>query len=339
MPRHDEDDNGEGDMTPTAENIEPSSKSADTRNPSHTTVLDAVVEIIITHASSIANHASETTKRLPKSVSAKMIITIWELDDERYYTLTFTSTDSNSSAIPSTRVQSRQVKRREITRASSSGGGSRTSVSSPSSSSGSIHGSNKSSTVTSPTTAPMSLSPFPPLGPPGAVSDQSTTTAFSHLQKVIMMKDALLDTTEVPILAMWADESVAIPNRAARRLFSTKLAPGIIMDGAALVSQWNVYDEDFKVQLQPSEYPIAVLIRTQTPFANKRVGMLDPESGKKIILDVLGEAITGDNGEFLAGLISCRDVTAMSNKLAEQVEKDEQRFRLICESLPQMVSI
>jgi PAS domain S-box-containing protein len=55
-------------------------------------------------------------------------------------------------------------------------------------------------------------------------------------------------------------------------------------------------------------------------------------------LDCSGEVIKDPNtGEFLAGVVTCHDVTKMTNKLAEQVEKDEQRFELICDSMPQMI--
>ena len=152
------------------------------------------------------------------------------------------------------------------------------------------------------------------------------------------MKDALLDNTEVPILAMWKDESLAIPNRAARRLFHPTADLNQVKDGFDLLSKWHVWDETFTTRLDPSEYPISVLIRTQSPFSNRKIGIYDPDTDRKIVFDCLGEAVTDEQtGEFLAGIVTCRDITSMTQQINEIREKDEQRFQLICDSMPQMI--
>src|SRR6266699_1910613 len=84
---------------------------------------------------------------------------------------------------------------------------------------GSGHDSGSPCYRVSPNAVSLSSSPFPPLGPPSRASISSTP---SVLQKVIMTKDALLDKTQMPILAMWKDGSVSFPNKAARRLFQPK---------------------------------------------------------------------------------------------------------------------
>jgi hypothetical protein len=190
----------EGDVTPTAEKREPLSRKPGSGKNS--IVHDAVVEVFINHENlSPSFFARPNQNPEIRHTFAKMIITIWEIDEEKFFTLTFTSTDSTLTSLPSSRGQSRQV-----TRASKQnsfglrGLGSRTSQSSTSTSSGrsSSHGgSSNSSAITSPTNASMSASPFPPLGPP---SRSTISSAPSSLQKVIMMKDALLDNTEIPII-------------------------------------------------------------------------------------------------------------------------------------------
>jgi PAS domain-containing protein len=68
------------------------------------------------------------------------------------------------------------------------------------------------------------------------------------------------------------------------------------------------------------------------------IGLIDPDTGNKLIFDVLGEAIRDEStGEFLAGLITCRDITEFREEIAEIKERDEERFQLICESMPQMI--
>lgn len=166
-----------------------------------------------------------------------MIISIFEIEDEKYFLLTFTSTETNQSGLPSPKRSSRKIHNPKFKIGSSNGSKSSSSLSrSNPSSASSEHGSNHdssqgssgSSVITSPTNAPMSSSPFPPLGPPSRVNKSG---APSILQKVIVLKDALLDNTEVPILAMWKDESLTIPNKAARRLFAREADMSTVKTG------------------------------------------------------------------------------------------------------------
>jgi PAS domain-containing protein len=328
-----ESESSEGDVTPTAERAEPSKRSS--THKSRSTVHDAVVEVIINHENmSPACLARAHQRPTSKHVLAKMIISVWEIDDEKFFTLTFTNTDANHSSLSNSRGTSRQVMRAATH--SSRGSGTHSSPSSVSSGRSSNQGEGStSSAVTSPTNTNMSSSPFPPLGPP---SRTTISSAPSSLQKVIMMKDALLDNTRVPIVAMWKDESLTIPNRACRRLYPTNADLTKVKDGFDLVSKWPMWDETFTTQLDPSEYPLSVLVRTQTPFEHMKIGMYDPETGSKIVFDCLGEALRDEHtGEFLAGIITCRDITSMTEQMNEIKEKDEQRFELICESMPQMI--
>lgn len=328
---------GEDDVTPTTERAEPITRRPST-NKNSSTVHDAVVEVFINHENlSSAYFARPNRKPACRHTSAKMIITIWEIDEEKFFTLTFTSTDSTQMSLPSSKGQSRQVIRAsKHTSIGSRGSGSHSSPSSVSSGRSSNHGgSSNSSAITSPTNVSMSASPFPPLGPP---SRSIVSSSPSTLQKVIMMKDALLDTTQVPILAMWKDESLTIPNKAARRLFHPSADLTKVKDRFDLVSKWHIWDEAFTKRLDPSEYPISVLIRTQTPFESRKIGIWDSETDRKLVMDCLGEAIRDERtGEFLAGIITCRDITSMTEQMNEIKEKDEQRFKLICDSMPQMI--
>lgn len=328
-------ESGEGDITPTAERAEPvigASKSHHERP----TVHDAVVEVII--AQEKVSQSAFVTKHSKgvRHTFAKMIITVWEIEDESFYTLTFTNTDTNQTTLPTSR-QPRQVTRAAKHRSFGSvGSGSHSSPSSGGSGKSSNQGgsSSSSSAITSPTNASMSTSPFPPLGPP---SQASLSSAPSTLQKIILMKDALMDTTSVPILAMWRDESLTIPNKAARRLFHPTADLTNVKDGYDLVTKWHVWDETFTTRMDPSEYPISVLIKTQTPFSSRKIGLIDPETNRKLVFDCLGEAIRDEEGTFLAGVVTCRDITTMTEVITEIKAKDEQRFQLICESMPQMI--
>jgi len=277
-----------------------------------------------------------TTSGAGRHIYAKMIITIWEIEDDRYFTLTFTNSDSDQASLPKSRIQSRQISKvvKRSTALDSTKSRSQGSRSSVSSGQNSNQDSYSNSSLNSPTTASMSASPFPPFGPP---SRAATSTSPSILQKIIKMKDALLDNTEVPIVAMWKDESLGIPNKAARRLFRKNSDMTDAKDGMDLLTKWELWDETFTTILDPSEYPISVLIRTQTPFASRRVGVYDPDDGHPIILDCSGDAMTDENGEFLAGILTCKDITGLTEEIGQILEKNEQQFQIICDSLPQML--
>ena len=152
-----------------------------------------------------------------------------------------------------------------------------------------------------------------------------------------IIKDALLDTTEMPIIAMWRDRSAPVMNSAARELF--KNANGTeILDGYDLLDAWEVWDEKFSRKFEPSEFPMSVLLREQKPFSGVRVGIICQGTNTRVVYDVLGETITDEGtGEFVAGVLTCRDVTHMAQEITQIKEEDEERFKLICDTMPQMV--
>ncbi|KAI9648014.1 hypothetical protein NHQ30_002642 [Ciborinia camelliae] len=332
----------EGDVTPTAERTESQSGIPKKTSMVH----DAVVEVIITAGLiNASTFAGRTAKKMEDKHSyAKMIISIFEIEEEKYFMLTFTSTATTQLSLPSSNGSYRKIRNPNLQMSSNKMSNSsnslyRSSPSSAGSEHGSSHtssqGSSGSSVITSPTNAPMSSSPFPPLGPPSRVNKSG---APSILQKVIIMKDALLDNTEIPILAMWKDGSLTIPNKAARRLFAKEADMSNVKDGFDLIGKWHCYNGDFTARLDTSEAPISVLVRTQTPFSGRLLGIHDPDTGEKMTFDCLGEAVRDpDTGEFLAGIVTLRDITAMTQQIAEIKEADEQRFRTICDSMPQLI--
>lgn len=82
---HPESESSEGDVTPTAERAEPLKRSS--THKSRSTVHDAVVEVIISHEKmSPACFARVHQRPTSKHVFAKMIITVWEIDEEKFFT-------------------------------------------------------------------------------------------------------------------------------------------------------------------------------------------------------------------------------------------------------------
>ncbi|KAK1993824.1 hsp90-like protein [Colletotrichum falcatum] len=316
-----------GEATPTPQSLAP--PLPDTQS-SPSAIKDAVVDVVISRKE-LGKPGYDLRNRSGASehqVYAKMIVTIWEIEDHQvYFTLTFTSSQSPPSSLVSSRKAVAkpavldQADRKTI------------SNSNPPSVSSS-HDSSSPSFRISPSAVSLSSSPFPPMGPPSTATHASTP---SILQKMILMRDALLDNTTMPIFAMWKDGSVTFPNRAARVLLRDESDLENSADGFELLPSWTVYDGEFSRQLDVSEYPISILLRTEMPFSNMRVGMLD-ENGRKTVYDVLGEAIRDDStGEFLAGVVTFRDVTKMTQEITEIKERDEERFKLICDTMPQLV--
>ncbi|KAI2619009.1 hypothetical protein GGS26DRAFT_584818 [Hypomontagnella submonticulosa] len=268
------------------------------------------------------------SKRSEHQIYAKMIITIWEIENHQtYYTLTFTSAGSSTSSIPSRRVR--------VARPATLEAADRRSIfNSNPPSLGSGHSSSSPSFNSSPGSVTVSASPFPPMGPPSRVSPSSTP---SFLQKMTIIKDALLDKTETPIFSMWVDGSAPVMNSAARELFLTTQDVDF-RDGFDMLACWDVWDGDFSRKYSESEFPIVVLLRERKPFSSWRIGMHDKKKGTRIVFDVLGELITNDEtGEVIAGIITCRDVTRLAQEITDIKMADEERFKLICDTMPQMV--
>lgn len=315
----------EGDITPTPE------ASGANRMPSHGQ--EAAVEVIVSRRGSdksvieprLINKASEN------QAFAKMIISVWEIaGSETYFTLTFTNTESTSS------VSSRK---RAVARPSTLDAAERKvfSTSSKGSSVTSSHASSSSpSYQLSPGSISLTTNPFPPMGPPFNKSLQSTP---SMLQKSTIMKDALLDSTEQPVLVMWQDGTLAFPNLAARKLMEKNANLDKPCEGLDLLSNWVVYSEDFSKKLEPDESPMGILLRTQTPFTGMRFGIIK-QDGTRVVFNALSGAIRDDTtGEFLAGVITCQDVTDMAKEIDQIKERNAERFKLMCDTMPQLVSI
>lgn len=138
------------------------------------------------------------------------------------------------------------------------------------------------------------------------------------------------------MFVMWHDETLAIPNKAVAQLMHHKVDT-TSEDAYDTLSEFKVYTEDFKRQLEPDEYPIVKLCRTQTPFSRWRVGMIHPTLGRQQY-EVSGKTIVDSKtGEFQAGIVTLKDVTEYTDMIKAQSEENDQQFQLICNSMPQML--
>ena len=295
----------------------------------HETVVDVVVSA---QHDSTAGLGGNSRHHQPRSLThqtpAKMIISIWPMEDERFFSLSFTSTSAGQQKPQS---QSHVVSRAPMSPSGSHLYSNSVRSSTPTSSrSSSTH----SSVVTSPAESGFVGVPFPPYGAPSKCSQAG---AFTDFQKVTKMKDAMLSAMEIPVLAMWKDESVVFPNTAARRMLAVVADP-TTEDSYDFISRFKAYTADFQRELRKDEYPMTSLCRNRKGFSNWKIGMVEPRSGKRRNYDVSGKPVFDEQtGDFFAGLFAFKDVTFYTDQIASQHEENEQQFQLICNSLPQMV--
>lgn len=297
-------------------------------------VHDAVVNVLLSpkHITSARASSSNEFKASlsDDQIQANMIVSIWNLENQRYFTLTFTSTSAASTPTP--KAQSRPVSR--YPPSSTLSPSSEPSSAAPNGSrSSSTSGSSPASVIGSPRGFGFSAAPLLPLGGP---SRASVAAAPSILQKITRMKDAILNSMELPIFAMWKDQSLAFPNKAAAHLMHSTVDTDTD-DQRDILERFKVYSQNFDRQLRPDEYPIAELCRSQKPFTGWKIGVIDSDM-KRVTYDVSGEGIFDEKtGEFLAGIVVLKDVTEYTSELAAKDEQNDQQFQLICETMPQLL--
>ena len=153
------------------------------------------------------------------------------------------------------------------------------------------------------------------------------------------MKNAMLDATDIPVIALWGDESLAVANKAVARIMHFDTDP-VSDDGEDVLSRYRLFTEDFTQEMVQDEFPIVRLCRTQQPFSRLRFGLMDSQMRQKVY-ETNGSCVYDEKtGEFQAAVCALKDVTWYTELLkaqSEQNEQNEQQFQLICETLPQMV--
>ena len=322
-----------GEVTPTGEpngqhhdSIDRGRSSMGERAP----IQDTVVEVAVSsspqkQATPPYNRSHRQTKTRSTGIHAtcSMIITIWNMDGQRFFTLTFTASSSHNHTKHKHHTMDNGPQRATSTASGKSNQSSH--------SQGTPASSNASSAVNSPSEGSRA---FPPISAPSRCVSANTFTDF---QKVTRMKDATLNAMHIPVIAMWRDESVVFPNPAARRLLAVTADP-TTDDSYDFMSRFNPWTADFSRELREDENPIIKLCRTQQPFASWQIGLINAGTGKRSTYDVSGYPVFDDKtNEFFAGLVAFKDVTQFTEKIASQSAENERQFQLICDTMPQML--
>ena len=272
------------------------------------------------------NDLSSPSTKQPKiyrQASAKMTISIWSLERQRYFTLIFQSTPNPSKTLPTMRTKSRAVPDRSNL---ATVGKMFSSAHDPLLGSYTFPRPQSSRTNSSSSMAPKST-----------VSQDSNRADPSVQDRISRMKDAIIDTIGIPIMAMWRDGSLAVHNKAISRLMHED--PDIAStDVDNTLSRFRVYTEDFERELEQYEWPLIKLCRDQKTFKGSRIGTIDYKRTRRVF-EISGDGIYDEQtGEFLAGICTLTDVTWYMDVVKAQSEQDEKKFQLICECMPQTVS-
>lgn len=240
-------------------------------------------------------------------IQAKMIVSIWILDSERHFTLTFTSM---ASPLSPTGVDGSFFPKVSAAHAGP---------------------------------APNRLGSA--LLPMGAPASSDISIVPSVLERMMRMKDAVLDAMEIPVFGMWHDGSMGFTNRAAQALSHAR-ADTYTFNHNDMTRWFKIWSEDFEHELNLDEYPVIRLLKTKQAIESERFGMYSRE-GKKLVFDSHGDGIYDNvTGEFLGCLVWLRDVTEFREELVTQQEKlvtqeetNELRFMTMCDCMPQLVGL
>ena len=264
-------------------------------------------------------------------ITARMIISVWAVEGQRHFTLSFTSIAAVSSISKASNYEDIQATNRTpaADRVSSSP------VRAPPIPEDAIsHSDGGASVLSLPSGKLLTVIPFRALS---ASSEANLVAERSAENKTSRLKDAIINAMEIPVCAMWHDQSLAFPNKAAMRILNS-YTDSSTDESPDTLSRFKCWTGDFSRELAEDEYPLVQLCRTQQPFKSFKMGIKDPVRGATIY-DCSGDCYYDEKtGEFLAGIIALKDVTEYASALKEQTEESEQQFELICHTTPNMVS-
>ncbi|KAL6715828.1 hypothetical protein ACLMJK_006789 [Lecanora helva] len=299
---------------------------------------DCLVDIKLDHLQAARKLGSwskvfdKTSMRGTDPIQMKMTVSSWILNHQSYYSLAFTTlSPALLSSLEKSSCKTSPIINSKKGRLATSPG-----VNLQNRPYLCPHcGSNLSSVATEPIRQSSSS-----CSPPSDVREAklSNDQCFqSNEQKLERMKDVMLDNIEIPVYAIWHDESVLWTNKSAYELMYDQNAAYKLFDAHEVISRFRVFTEDFRKEYEKDEYPLVRLCRTQKPFNNWTIGVLDANARRRVF-QCSGDCVVDEKtGRFQAGVCVLKEVTMYTNMLKAQNELNEQQFQLICEKLPQML--
>ena len=312
------------------------SQSGGTRTEVHDSVVDVVFS---TQRDSMTGLPVSLRNDMSSHVQAQMIVSVWATEDEQYFTLTFTAATSQSgSSAENSKATTRTVFKAPTSHATSMASGLSSESSSNSSGQPRSYQTSTPTSITSHVTSPRIPPPmdFPPRGPPAGKTSAVVPTMFSKTNR---LKDAILNSMNIPAYAMWKDETFGIPNKAVIKLIFPWIEDGAYDNEHArdFLAHFILYNEDFTQEIPQEDFPIMRIMRERKNFDGYRVGMYSAKDGSRLLFDTTGELLLDDKGEFLGGLCLFKDVTYFAQTIDKQQKENESQFENICNMVPQMI--
>lgn len=162
-------------------------------------------------------------------------------------------------------------------------------------------------------------------------------TKFGGLHDIQQFKTAVFDSTKVAGFIITADEKFYITNKRMRELLGSSICDGQGVE-CAEVSVWQeLWDESFANKIEGRELPGPRLVRTKKSYADCRYGLLSVSTGKRYILNVSGECLYSDAGQFMGGVCWFSRFEELSHFLTGGQQQDLRSHETICNLLPHMV--
>lgn len=192
---------------------------------------------------------------------------------------------------------------------------------------------------------------------PTATRERRMSPSDAQLSKADVLRDSLLHTLDLPIMALSRDGTTVVRNLACDHVlqYFVKKNPGeqpapptepdpnaesTLVDLSWLTDGLTCYTEDFSQPFPPWKFPIyrAAVLGERPPAVV--IGCVSPDTGARRVLRVEGQPIrdAGGFGDHVGGVIVMKDLTEeyLQKKAAAKAQGQEY-FKSICQSLAQLV--
>jgi PAS domain S-box-containing protein len=129
-------------------------------------------------------------------------------------------------------------------------------------------------------------------------------------------------------------DSYLSPDKAARDRVGHVLGDENGYDGTL---SFDIWDAEFTRRFTSDEYPGVLLVRGRAPFKGYRCGFINSSTGERVVMDVVGELLYDDQGEYLGGICWCHNLQPYSDYLSEQHRQLLASHETICNLMPHLV--
>jgi signal transduction histidine kinase len=107
--------------------------------------------------------------------------------------------------------------------------------------------------------------------------------------------------------------------------------------GYQILTRLELWDQTFSNRLNVNDFPGIQLVRTRQSFKEHKIGFIYPYTGKRLRLDLSGDCLYDHvTGEFLGGVVWCRDVTEYTEVIAQQQLEIERGFENKLDYMPNL---